>query len=132
VPTTEDTVVEPPRLFVYGTLQPGRLRWPLLAPFATRYRAAAVRGALYDSGNGWPVVDFEAEDHDVPGVLVDLDAQRLDDALALLDRVEGTVTDLLRRVVVTTIDGISAWSYHWPGSTVGMRRIARWDVIDER
>jgi gamma-glutamylcyclotransferase (GGCT)/AIG2-like uncharacterized protein YtfP len=132
VSTTEDTVVQPPRLFVYGTLQPGRLRWPLLEPFATRHRAATVRGTLYDSGDGWPVVDFEADDHDVPGVLVDLDAERLDDALALLDRIEGVVTDLLRRVVVTTTDGASAWSYHWPGSTVGMRRIARWEGIGER
>ena len=28
--------VEPPCLFVYGTLQPGRLRWPFLEPFADR------------------------------------------------------------------------------------------------
>jgi hypothetical protein len=40
--------VEPPRLFVYGTLQPGRLRWPALAPYAAGHRPAAVPGRLYD------------------------------------------------------------------------------------
>jgi gamma-glutamylcyclotransferase (GGCT)/AIG2-like uncharacterized protein YtfP len=121
-----------PRLFVYGTLQPDHLRWPLLAPFAAGHRSATVPGTLYDSGYGWPVVDFADHDHDVPGVLVDLDPDSLDGALALLDDVEGTVVDLLRRIVVTTNDGVDAWSYHWPGPTTGMRRIERWDAVDEQ
>jgi gamma-glutamylcyclotransferase (GGCT)/AIG2-like uncharacterized protein YtfP len=91
-----------------------------------------VPGTLYDSGNGWPVADFADRGHDVPGALVDLDPADLDDALALLDVIEGTVAGLLRRIVVTTRDGVSAWSYHWPGSTAGMRRIERWDAVDER
>jgi gamma-glutamylcyclotransferase (GGCT)/AIG2-like uncharacterized protein YtfP len=132
MPATDPTAVAPPRLFVYGTLQPDRLRWPLLEPYATGHRPATVPGTLYDSGNGWPVVDFAARDHDVPGVLVDLDPGSLDEALGLLDHVEGTVTDLLRRIVVTTRDGLSAWAYHWPGATSGMRRIDRWDPTDER
>ena len=132
MPATATGAIEPPRLFVYGTLQPGRLRWALLEPFVTAYRASTVRGTLYDSGHGWPVVDFEAVDHDVPGVLVDLDPVQLTAALVLLDRVEGTVADLMRRVVVTTTDGTPAWSYHWPGTTTGMRRIDRWDALEER
>jgi gamma-glutamylcyclotransferase (GGCT)/AIG2-like uncharacterized protein YtfP len=122
---------EPPRLFVYGTLQPGRLRWPFLAPFATGSRPATVAGILYDTGNGWPVAVFDTPDGDVPGTLVDLDPHRVEEALAVLDRIEGVVTDLLRRVVVTTTDGVTAWSYHWPATTTGMRRIARWDATDE-
>ena len=47
--------VEPPCLFVYGTLQPGRLRWPFLEPFAIGHRPADVYGELFDSGYGWPV-----------------------------------------------------------------------------
>ncbi len=132
MPGTNQTAVAPPRLFVYGTLQPDRLRWPLLEPYATGHRPVTVPGTLYDSGNGWPVVDFAARDHDVPGVLVDLDPCSLDEALSLLDHVEGTVTDLLRRVVVTTRDGLAAWAYHWPGATSGMRRIGRWDPTEER
>jgi gamma-glutamylcyclotransferase (GGCT)/AIG2-like uncharacterized protein YtfP len=108
------------------------LRWPLLEPFVTGYRDSSVRGTLFDSGHGWPVVDFEAADHDVPGVLVELDPVRLPAALVLLDRVEGTVNDLLRRVIVRTTDGARAWAYHWPRATIGMRRIDRWDAADER
>ena len=51
--------IEPPRLFVYGTLQPGRLRWPFLEPFALAHRPATVAGRLYDSGKGWPAAVFE-------------------------------------------------------------------------
>ena len=127
-----DSAVVPPRLFVYGTLQPGRLRWPLLAPFASGHRPAAVRGLLYDSGNGWPVAVLDPVGGEVPGVLVDLVADRLAEALDLVDRIEGTVAGLLLRVVVTTVDGAPAWSYHWPGATTGMRRIERWDTADER
>jgi gamma-glutamylcyclotransferase (GGCT)/AIG2-like uncharacterized protein YtfP len=125
--------VDPPRLFVYGTLQPGRLRWPLLEPFAIGSAPASVPGTLYDSGNGWPLAVFAADPPGVvPGMLVDLDPDRLDDALDLLDRIEGVVTDLLRRVVVTTTEATAAWAYDWPGPTAGMRRIERWDAPIER
>jgi gamma-glutamylcyclotransferase (GGCT)/AIG2-like uncharacterized protein YtfP len=125
--------VDPPRLFVYGTLQPGRLRWPLLEPFAIGSVAASVPGVLYDSGNGWPLAVFGGDPPgEVPGVLVDLDPDRLGDALDLLDRIEGAVTDLLRRVVVTTTAEATAWAYHWPATTAGMRRITRWDAPVER
>jgi gamma-glutamylcyclotransferase (GGCT)/AIG2-like uncharacterized protein YtfP len=128
----DDAAVVPPRLFVYGTLQPGRLRWPLLAPFATHQRPAAVRGLLYDSGNGWPVAVFDPVDREVPGVLVDLAPERVPAALELLDDVEGAVSGLLHRVVVSTVDGATAWSYHWPGTTASMEPIDRWDTTDER
>jgi gamma-glutamylcyclotransferase (GGCT)/AIG2-like uncharacterized protein YtfP len=125
--------VDPPRLFVYGTLQPGRLRWPLLASFALSSTPASVPGVLYDSGNGWPVAVFAGDPTgDVPGVLVDLDLDRLADALDLLDRIEGVVTGILRRVVVTTTEQAVAWAYHWPASTDGMHRIDRWDATVER
>ena len=124
----------PPRLFVYGTLQPGHLRWPFLAPFATGDRAAAVPGRLYDSGHGWPVAVLgeHAAGDSVPGVLVELDPDRLAEALAAIDDVERTATDLLRRIVVTTLDGTEAWAYHCVLPTDGMARIDRWDRADER
>jgi gamma-glutamylcyclotransferase (GGCT)/AIG2-like uncharacterized protein YtfP len=132
VVTDDCSAVVPPRLFVYGTLQPGRLRWPVLAPFATGHRSASVPGTLHDTGSGWPVAVFDDGDGDVPGVLVELDPDQLDAALALLDRIEGTVAGLLVRVVVTTTDGATAWAYHWPSATAGMRPISRWDSVDER
>ncbi len=127
--------VDPPRLFVYGTLQPGRLRWPFLEPFVIGARPAAVAGVLYDSGYGWPVATF-ATDGDtadtVPGTLVDLDPERADEALEVMDDVEATATDLLARVAVTTTDGAAAWTYHCTQPEPGMARIDRWVSTDER
>jgi gamma-glutamylcyclotransferase (GGCT)/AIG2-like uncharacterized protein YtfP len=121
----------PAALFVYGTLMPGRLRWPLLAPFATAHRPAEAEGTLYDSGHGWPVAVFGAEGV-IPGVLVGLDAERLDDALPVLDEVEDTATDTLRRIAITTLDGAAAWAYHYTRGVDGLVRIVRWDRQDER
>lgn len=111
---------------MYGTLMPGRLRWPILEPFATRHRDAHVRGTIYDSGAGWPVAVFADGDADVPGVLVELDPARLAEALAILDEVEGTASDTLRRIVVTTTDGTDAWAYHHPSSVDRFTRIDAW------
>lgn len=117
------------RLFVYGTLMPGRLRWPLLAPFARAHRRAEVVGALYDSGQGWPVAVFGV-DGVVPGVLVELD--RPAEALPALDAVEDTATDTLRRIEVTTTDGETAWAYHHAHDVDHLARIDRWDEQEER
>ena len=119
-------------LFAYGTLQPGRLRWPLLEPFVARHRAAHARGRIYDSGAGWPVTVFEDAADPVPGTIMELDRQRLDELLVMLDDVETTATGLLTRIVVTTTAGETAWAYHWSGSTSGMTPIARWVAAVER
>ncbi|WP_162941505.1 gamma-glutamylcyclotransferase family protein [Desertimonas flava] len=121
------------RLFVYGTLMPGRLRWPHLQPFVTAHRSAAVPGTLFDSGNGWPVAVLDgspAAGPTVPGVLVDLDAGQLDTCLELIDEVEDTATDELRRVRVTTTGGEAAWAYHFTRSVAGLTRIADWSMVD--
>ena len=68
----------------------------------------------------------------VPGTLVDLDQARADEALAVLDDVEATATDLLARVAVTTTDGAAAWAYHCERPVPHMARIARWVATDER
>jgi gamma-glutamylcyclotransferase (GGCT)/AIG2-like uncharacterized protein YtfP len=124
--------VDPPRLFVYGTLQPGHLRWPFLAPFAGRHRPAGVPGLLFDSGLGWPVATFLDGEDVVPGTLVDLDPIRATQALVVLDEVEATATDLLARVAVTTTDGSAAWAYHCGRPGPQMSRIGRWVARDER
>jgi gamma-glutamylcyclotransferase (GGCT)/AIG2-like uncharacterized protein YtfP len=124
-------VAEPTKLFVYGTLMPGRLRWPILAPFASGHRLASVSGRLYDSGNGWPVAVF-GPDGEVPGVLVDLDPSRVGEALPILDEVEGTATDLLQRIEVVTADGERAWTYHCPHGVDGLVPIERWGDQPER
>ena len=126
--------VEPPRLFVYGTLQPGRLRWPFLAAYAVGHRPAEVPGLLFDSGYGWPVATFVAAAAGavVPGTLVDLRPDRLGEALVVLDEVEATATDLLVRIAVTTTDGAAAWAYDCRRPEPHMRRIERWTSTDER
>ncbi len=124
-------MAEPSKLFVYGTLMPGRLRWPILAPFADDHRPAVVSGRLYDSGNGWPVAVF-GTDGEVPGVLVELDPELVDVALPILDDVEDTATDLLRRIEVVTADGERAWAYHCTQAVDGLTPIERWLEQAER
>lgn len=117
----------PDAVFVYGTLKPGHLRWPALAPFAdpgAGVREATVRGALWDAGSGWPAMT--TGDAAVPGVLVPLDPARAAEALALLDGIEGVAAGLFQRVRVTTADGTACWTYRWPGTTTGFTAIDGW------
>ena len=112
---------------------PGRLRWPILERFAVEFREARVPGTIYDSGEGWPVAVFGDGDAAVPGVLVDLDPSTLAEALPVLDDVEDTATDKLRRVVVTTTAGDAAWAYHHPAAVDDLYRIESWhDGFAER
>lgn len=123
---------EPTALFAYGTLQPGRLRWPFLAPFAVGHRSdAVVAGTLYDTGWGWPLASF-GEGPGVPGTLIELDPTRLPEALAELDEVEATATDLLVRIVVATNDGAAAWAYHADVIPPTATPITIWAATDER
>ncbi len=104
-------------LFVYGTLRPGQQRWRFLAPFVTdEGHDDSVSGALYDTGNGYPAARF---DHDgrIHGRVYSLRTDRLDEALRLLDEVEGAVVDLFRRVAITTSTGVEAWAYQYCGET---------------
>lgn len=129
-----DTDHHPSRLFVYGTLQPGHLRWPFLAPFALDHRAAAAPGRLYDSGCGWPVALFEAGEALIPGTVADLDPTQVGLTLRILDEVEATATNVLHRTVITTLQRERAWAYECrERATVSdMTQIARWDSSDER
>lgn len=109
----------PDAVFVYGTLMPGRLRWPMLAPFAVEQTETTATGWLWDTGNGWPAARFStvvdaaplpapvADASAVPGWRIawaPADRHRL---LAALDDVEGPP---YRRVVVAT-DAGEAWTY---------------------
>ena len=115
------------RVFVYGTLQPGQPRWPLLAPFGIQIGSlACARGELFDTGYGWPAAVFDAgAATEVPGVVVAIRAELLEEALVALDEVEGVDGGLFQRVVID-VDGRSCWAYHWPESTEAFRRIERW------
>ena len=104
-------------LFVYGTLRPGQQRWPFLAPFVMDDgNDDSVSGALYDTGNGYPAARFD-RDGSIHGRVYSLRVDRLDEALQLLDDVEGAVVDLFRRVAITTSAGVEAWAYQYCGET---------------
>ena len=112
------------RLFVYGTLMPGDVRWPHLAPFATKWTEATATGRLYDTGSEFPCAVFVDDDTagDIPGVVVDLDESRREEALDAMDRIEGF---LYRRIEIETSAG-PAWSYEWMGRTDDLRPIRSW------
>ncbi len=112
-----------PALFVYGTLLPGQLRWPLLEPYAVIAEAAKAKGWLWDTGAGYPAAQFDPAGDDIPGVLVTIAPDRDADVIRLLDgiEVEGV---LFRRVEVATSAG-PALSYEWLGSTDGLRRLTQ-------
>lgn len=116
-------------MFVYGTLKPGQRRWPILAPFTSRPDAGvpgSAPGRLFDTGYGWPAAVFDRRAADrVPGVIVGLHPASTDEALAILDDVEGVGSGLFRRVLVD-VEGRPCWSYHWPGSIGDFRRITLW------
>ncbi len=103
------------RLFVYGTLAAGQQRWRHLAPFVLGAgHEASVPGTLYNTGNGYPAARFDGPGS-IRGRIYELDADRLDEALRLLDEVEGAVLDLFHRVAVTTSAGLEAWAYEYCG-----------------
>jgi gamma-glutamylcyclotransferase (GGCT)/AIG2-like uncharacterized protein YtfP len=101
------------RLFVYGTLRPGEVRWQFLEPFVDgEGHDDSVTGVLYDTGHGYPAARF-----DRPGLIhgrcYGLRDATVDHALTLLDEVEAAVEHLFRRVRVTTASGVRAWAYEY-------------------
>jgi gamma-glutamylcyclotransferase (GGCT)/AIG2-like uncharacterized protein YtfP len=111
-------------LFLYGTLQPRCSRWPLLAPFVTSEpRPATTTGHLFDSGMGYPAAVFGPEGR-VPGMVVTLGAA--EEALAMLDEVEGVAACLFRRRRLLTDATRPAWTYEWTRSTEGLAPIPCW------
>ncbi len=100
-------------LFVYGTLRPGDVRWPLLAPFVMDDGVDdAVRGELFDTGLDYPAAVF-GRGAAIVGRTYRLRADRLDEALAVLDVEEDTVLGLYHRVEVVTSAGVRAWAYQY-------------------
>ena len=118
-------------LFVYGTLRPGQQRWPFLAPFVIDDgQNGSASGILYDTGNDYPAARFDRLGT-IHGRVYALHRDRLDEALHLLDEVEGAVVDLFRRVAITTSTGNEAWAYEYCGATE-FRQIASGDWLAHR
>ena len=103
------------QLFVYGTLLPGDVRWPILEPFAVDGGVAdAVRGTLFDTGLDYPAAIFDTGSTAlVHGRRYQLHAESLEIALERLDIEEDVVLGLYRRVGVITESGARAWAYQY-------------------
>ena len=113
-------------LFVYGTLQPGDVRWPILAPFVADSGVAdRVAGRVYDTGRGYPAAIFDA-DGTIVGRTYRLRADSLEEALAVLDEEESSVPGGYTRVIVTTASGTEAWAYEY-GEGLELRHIESGD-----
>ena len=113
-------------LFVYGTLMPGRGRWPALAPWAIgRSAPDSVTGQLFDTGYGWPAAVI-GQGNPIPGFKIALSPHALPEALDALDEIEGTHHGLFRRVSAMTESGARAWLYEWLGPTDGFVPIDYW------
>ncbi len=98
------------RLFVYGTLRPGRENEGLLQSLPGRWRKAVVKGRLKPDGcpatGGYPALMLDPAGGDVEGVI--LTSRRLPGYWRQLDAFEG---DGYRRVVTTaTLPGGEALS----------------------
>ena len=101
------------QLLVYGTLLPGEVRWHHLAPFVDGEGVAdTVQGTLYDTGLGYPAF-VATGDGIVHGLRFRLTDATRDDALALLDEIEGAVAGLYRRITVSTGSGIDVFVYEY-------------------
>jgi gamma-glutamylcyclotransferase (GGCT)/AIG2-like uncharacterized protein YtfP len=121
-------------VFVYGTLMPGRLRWPLIADRVVAHRPATVRGTLLDTGYGYPALVLPGPAI-VHGWLLELDPEQAQDTLALLDEIEGSGYDRVEvRAEAGSDGGAPALTYVARGATAGFEPIpsGRWTSVAER
>lgn len=103
----------PRHLFVYGTLQPGEVRWSQLERWVLgEGERDSVAGELFDTGLDYPAALFN-DRATIHGRTCVLRPETHGACLAHLDRVEGTVEGLYSRTVVTTDLGRVAWAYEY-------------------
>ena len=113
-------------LFVYGTLMPGRSRWPALAPWVGGGPVHdSVPGQLFDTGYGWPAAVI-GHGGPIPGFTVPLNTHLIRAALEALDKIEGTSEGMFRRVSALTGNRLEVWVYEWPGSNERFVPIDTW------
>jgi gamma-glutamylcyclotransferase (GGCT)/AIG2-like uncharacterized protein YtfP len=117
-------------IFVYGTLMPGRLRWPLVAEHVVTRAPDAVRAVLFDTGRGYPAVVLDAGGS-THGWVLELRATTVATVLDRLDRVEGPE---YQRTTVTTVGGRAAHLWVFTGDPTGFAPLpdGRWPEGPER
>jgi gamma-glutamylcyclotransferase (GGCT)/AIG2-like uncharacterized protein YtfP len=116
-------------VFVYGTLRPGDVRWPILEPFAADEGVDdSAAGRVYDTGVGYPAAVFE-HGGVIRGRTYRLRTELLDAALAALDTEESSVPGGFVRVAITTRAGTPAWAYSY-GSGLELTPIESGDWLN--
>ncbi len=104
-------------VFVYGTLLPGDVRWPMLEPFVVDHGwPDAIDGRLFDTGQDYPAAILDGQGDRggrIVGRTFALLEASTDRALEVLDEVEGVVGGAYRRVAVTTAARTRAWVYEY-------------------
>lgn len=117
VPGPPDPDAWPSRVFVYGSLMPGRSAWPLAREHADQRvlprPAFLPTGSIADTGHGYPALTLD-EVTGVPGYVVEL-ADPVD-SLPALDEYEGPE---YRRIRVVLEDGAVCWTWLWTASREG-------------
>jgi len=115
------------QVFCYGTLLPGEERWHYLEPYVLAQDEDQASGRLYDTGLGYPAALFDQVGV-IHGMVFTIDRLRRDEALDLLDEIEGAVAGLYHRVSLVTALGRNAYGYQFGGGIEGLTAIThgRW------
>lgn len=114
----------PARVFVYGTLLPGRTAWSLMAPHVVGEPVEAwLPGRVHDTGRGYPALVRGGPGRARGAVLTLADPSG---AMPRLDEYEGP--DYTRqRAVAHTADGLlPTWVWTWRGAVRGAPLTAAW------
>ena len=89
------------RLFVYGTLAPGRPNEHVLGEIEGSWEAASVTGRLRQDGwgaeMGYPGIDLDEQGDEIQGFL--FSSEKLSDHWAMLDEFEGEAYERVMTVV---------------------------------
>lgn len=104
----------PPRLFVYGTLAPGRPNEGVLSSIGGHWQPGTINGALREAGwgaaMGYPGIDLDDAGNAVAGFVFTSD--RLDEHWHTLDAFEGEAYERVQvRVMLEDGSRVDAWVY---------------------
>ena len=87
------------KLFVYGTLLQGQSRNHLLADWKL-INTLETKGTMYDTGLGYPAVDFTDKTNNLFGELYLYEGRNIESIISRIDAEEGTKSDLFERKII--------------------------------
>ena len=98
-------------VFVYGTLRPGEIRFPLIADLISYTSSAVANARFIETGQNFPGV-IPSGTNQVGGVLLHPVEGFQHELLERCDRIEGH-PGLFQRALIRTLGGDLAWIYFW-------------------